>query len=96
MADRGPRDVEYLSPRQRAVIRHRVDGKTHAEIARITGYCRTWVTEIINSPAGREFSRQLWDRIPDRMADNRHLLEARARVEAGEFVPCVGCPWHLI
>jgi len=59
MGKRGPRDIEFLSRRQRAVIFLRVQGKTHAEIAEFTGYTRSWVAELCNSSAGKAHAQAL-------------------------------------
>ena len=66
MAHRGPRDVEYLSLRQRAVIHHYVMGKTHKGIAEITGYTYKHVSILITSQAGRKYAWQYQDKLEAR------------------------------
>ena len=56
MANTVPKDVEYLSRRQRAAIRLRVWGCSVAEVSDLTGYSQHRVSQIVNSPAGRTYS----------------------------------------
>lgn len=96
MGKRGPRDIEYLTRRQRAVIRFHVQGMPVQRIADIMGYSRTWVSELINSPAGKDYGNALFDDGFEFTVNRVSPDLCRGGNGTPEAIPCPQCAWHAI
>jgi hypothetical protein len=56
----------------------RAMGMKHAEIARLTGYTRTRVTELLNCPAGKQYLGEIRQNVGE-IADKWPHFSSRAR-----------------